>query len=54
MKERRSAPSLSTRRPPEPIRPLPARRTGTSLLGAKVRRRRYRDILPPAGESGTW
>jgi len=31
-----------SRRPPEPIRPLPARRTGISLLAARARRRRYR------------
>jgi hypothetical protein len=31
-----------SRRPPEPIRPLPAQRTGITLLAARARRRRYR------------
>jgi hypothetical protein len=48
-------PSTTSRRPPEPFRPLPARKLGVSLLSAQARRRRYRDALPPrAGESGGW
>jgi hypothetical protein len=35
-------PAPDSRRPPEPLRPLPARRAGISLLSAKARRRRYR------------
>ena len=38
-------PHGDTRRPPEPIRPLPAQRTGVTLLAAQVRRRRYRTGL---------
>lgn len=38
-------PHGDTRRPPEPIRPLPAQRTGVTLLAAQVRRRRYRSGL---------
>jgi hypothetical protein len=36
-------PAPDSRRPPEPIRPLPATRAGITLLSAKARRRRYRD-----------
>jgi len=39
-------PSPQMARPPEPIRPLPAQRTGVSLLSLRARRRRYRDGLP--------
>ncbi len=42
------SPAKVTSRPPEPLRPVPARRPGTSLLAAKVRRRRHR-LVPPAG-----
>jgi hypothetical protein len=43
------------RRPPEPFRPLPARKLGVSLLSAKARRRRFRHVMPPrAGEVGGW
>ena len=46
---RPTRPAAQTTRPPEPIRPLPAERTGVSLLALKVRRRRYRDGLPKQG-----
>jgi len=49
----RQVPPVTTRRPPEPFRPLPARKMGVSLLATKARRRRYRGTLPPrAGHSG--
>ncbi len=38
----RQTPMADSRRPPEPIRPLPAKHTGITLLAAKARRRRYR------------
>jgi hypothetical protein len=48
-------PATTSRRPPEPFRPIPARKLGVSLLSVQARRRRYRDVLPPrAGESGGW
>jgi hypothetical protein len=43
---RPSRPAAQTTRPPEPIRPLPAVRTGVTLLALKARRRRYRDGIP--------
>ena len=43
---RPSRPAAQTTRPPEPIRPLPAERTGVTLLALQVRRRRYRDGMP--------
>ena len=46
---------MAFRRPPEPIRPLPAKRIGTGLLAVRARRRRYRSLrLPGAGEAGGW
>ena len=46
-------PASTTRRPPEPCRPQPARKTAVSLLATKLRRRRYRRTLPPrAGHAG--
>ena len=42
MKGPSSKPSAAGRRPPEPLRPLPARRAGVGLLAAQARRRRYR------------
>jgi hypothetical protein len=49
----RQVPPKTTRRPPEPFRPLPARKMGVSLLATQARRRRYRGTLPPrAGHSG--
>ena len=42
MKGPTSKPSAAGRRPPEPLRPLPARRAGTGLLAAQARRRRFR------------
>lgn len=42
MRPPKTAPAADSRRPPEPIRPLPARRTGITLLAVKVRRSRYR------------
>lgn len=51
----RQTPATTTRRPPEPFRPLPARKMGVSLLATQARRRRYRGVLPPrAGEAGGW
>ena len=38
----KQTPMRDSRRPPEPIRPLPARRSGITLLAAKARRARYR------------
>ena len=35
-------PPRSARRPPEPLRPEPARKPAVTLLAAKARRRRYR------------
>jgi len=49
----RQVPATTTRRPPEPFRPLPARKMGVSLLATQARRRRYRGTLPPrAGHAG--
>ena len=45
-------PSASMSRPPEPFRPAPARRAGTSLLAARARRRRFGANKPRADESG--
>lgn len=42
MRPPKTAPAAASRRPPEPIRPLPAQRTGITLLAVKVRRTRYR------------
>ena len=51
----KQTPASTARRPPEPFRPLPARKLGTSLLSVQARRRRYTNSLPPrAGESGGW
>ena len=51
----KQSPAMTARRPPEPFRPLPARRLGISLLSVQARRRRYTNSLPPrAGESGGW
>ncbi len=50
---RNSAPAATTRRPAQPIRPLPASRLAADLLAVKARRRRFQQILPPrAGERG--
>jgi hypothetical protein len=46
---RPTRPAAQTTRPPEPIRPLPAERTGVTLLAVQVRRRRYREGLPRQG-----
>ncbi|MEX2658067.1 MAG: hypothetical protein WD232_00120 [Acidimicrobiales bacterium] len=57
MSSRRNAPSAETRRPAEPLRPIPAAQAGVGLLSVRLRRRRYRlrDGLPPqAGDSGSW
>jgi len=52
---RRFTPAIQARRPAEPIRPLPARRAGVTLLAVRARRRRWRRVLPPqAGETGGW
>ncbi len=51
----KQTPATTARRPPEPFRPLPARKLGVSLLSVQARRRRYSSSLPPrAGESGGW
>lgn len=52
----RPKPASTTRRPPEPLRPLPARYAGATLLSVKIRRRRLRPgALPPgSGESEHW
>ncbi|MGQ0520914.1 MAG: hypothetical protein ACT4PX_07180 [Actinomycetota bacterium] len=42
MKAPASQPSRPSRRPPEPVRPQPARRPGVGLLAAQARRRRFR------------
>jgi len=50
---RNTAPGASTRRPAQPIRPVPARRLAGDLLAVKARRRRFQQVLPPrAGERG--
>jgi hypothetical protein len=55
VRPRKQTPALTARRPPEPFRPIPARKLGVSLLSVKARRRRYSTGLPPrAGESGGW
>ena len=43
---RPNAPASQSKRPAEPVRPLPAQRAGVTLLAVQVRRRRYRDGLP--------
>jgi hypothetical protein len=43
---RPTRPAAQTTRPPEPIRPAPAARTGVTLLALRVRRRRYRNGIP--------
>jgi hypothetical protein len=50
VRRRHATPAPSTTRPSEPIRPLPAQRTGVSLLALRARRRRHRGSLP--GRSG--
>ncbi|MCO8127737.1 hypothetical protein NHL50_11015 [Acidimicrobiia bacterium EGI L10123] len=53
MPSRNRAPAATTRRPAQPIRPLPATRLAADLLAVKARRRRFQQILPPrAGERG--
>ncbi len=50
---RNTAPAAVTRRPAQPLRPLPARRLAGDLLAVKARRRRFSRLLPPrAGERG--
>jgi len=50
---RHPAPAESTRRPAQPLRPVPARRLGGDLLAVKARRRRFQRVLPPqSGERG--
>ena len=53
MPSRNSAPSSVTRRPAQPIRPVPARQLSADLLAMKARRRRFKRVLPPrTGERG--
>jgi hypothetical protein len=53
MRPAKQVPPSTTRRPPEPFRPIPARKMGVSLLATQARRRRFRGTLPPrAGASG--
>jgi len=40
----RQQPPPDSRRPPEPLRPLPARRAGITLLSVKARRQRHRRL----------
>jgi hypothetical protein len=47
VRPQKQTPALDSRRPPEPLRPEPARRAGISLLAAKARRRRFRRTGPP-------
>ncbi len=50
---RNTAPGRTTRRPAQPIRPLPAQHLAADLLAVKARRRRHQQVLPPhAGERG--
>jgi hypothetical protein len=42
IRPQKQEPPKSARRPPEPLRPSPARKPGVTLLAAKARRRRYR------------
>jgi len=50
---RNTAPAATSRRPAQPLRPVPARRLGGDLLAVKARRRRFQQVLPPrAGERG--
>jgi hypothetical protein len=42
----RVKPAALTRRPSEPLRPLPARRPGGSLIAVQARRSRYRGAFP--------
>jgi hypothetical protein len=42
MRPPKQAPPSEARRPPEPIRPLPAQRVGITLLAVKARRARRR------------
>lgn len=45
-------PTSLSRRPPEPVRPIPAHKVGdVSVLAVKLRRRRYSDAL---GRLGNW
>jgi hypothetical protein len=44
-------PSKLTTRPPEPLRPGPARIMATSLLSTKARRRRYDPYVEPRYDS---
>ncbi|MFP5377005.1 MAG: hypothetical protein ACLGIO_09520 [Acidimicrobiia bacterium] len=46
MKAPSSQPGPAARRPPEPLRPAPARRPGVGLLAARARRRRFRRFDP--------
>ena len=43
----KQTPAMTARRPPEPFRPLPARKLGVSLLSVQARRRRFTNSLPP-------
>jgi len=50
--KRPPGPAGTTTRPPEPIRPLPARRAGVGLLAARARRLRLGDRPPFADDAG--
>ena len=55
MRPPKQTPAMTARRPPEPFRPIPARKLGVSLLSVQARRRRFSNSLPPrAGETGGW
>jgi hypothetical protein len=38
----KTSPPIDARRPPEPLRPEPARRAGLTILMTRARRARYR------------
>ena len=42
MRPAKQTPMADSRRPPEPLRPVPARHAGITLLAARARRRRFR------------
>jgi hypothetical protein len=42
MRPQKTSPPAENRRPPEPIRPMPAQRVGITLLAVRARRARRR------------
>ena len=47
----KQSPLKDSTRPPEPLRPAPAKQMNLSLLAAKARRQRHR-LLPPSSGFG--